>query len=179
MISADNISNVRGSKCVSNRYRIKGSINGFINDVPPAAADSLIALDERLDRRNDPAKPHWVYLLAFSRSDAFYIDTTCDVGRINQTIQLFLAQQVRIVDFERVRASRLVWFDTFETEPMALQRCAEIKATPHRWQRQLVSQFNPDWIDLDNYMIGFPFLSCIGERAAIPFKEVMNGPGYR
>jgi putative endonuclease len=158
---------------------MSSSINRLHAKVSPGAAYALRQLDLRIDEQIMAGRSHWVYLLAFARRETFYIDLTDEPKSIYGKCTESIEAQAKVVGVERVKPLRLVWFQTFDDAAAAQARVDELKATPHAWQRQLVDQFNPDWINLDDYMIGFPYLWCVGERGSVLFKDAMNRPEYQ
>lgn len=58
------------------------------------------------------------------------------------------------------------------SEEVAYQRCAEIKAMPHAWQRRMVDRFNPQWLSMANELIAFPCSrDAIGEEGVVMLPE--------
>ena len=123
----------------------------------------------RLAARSQPGSACLVYLLAHARRADYYIDVARDFPEIHRFALDNCDLQLRLFGTKQAARLRLVWCEAFSDEAEARQRCAEVRALPHAWQRRLVDQFNPDWLDLDELMIGFPWLNCVGERGLIPF----------
>lgn len=126
---------------------------------------------DRLASRSQPDSICLVYLLAHARRADYYIDVARDFAEIHRFALDNCDQQLRLFGTKQAARLRLVWCEAFADEAAARQRCAEVRALPHAWQRRVVDQFNPDWLDLDELMIGFPWLCCVGERGLTPFAH--------
>jgi predicted GIY-YIG superfamily endonuclease len=126
---------------------------------------------DRLAARSQPDSAHLVYLLAHARRADYYIDVARDFAEIHRFALDNCDRQLRLFGTKQAARLRLVWCEAFGDEAAARQRCAEVRALPHAWQRRLVDQFNPDWLDLDELMIGYPWLCCVGERGLTPFAH--------
>jgi predicted GIY-YIG superfamily endonuclease len=124
---------------------------------------------DRLSSHGRPDSTHITYLLAHARRATYYISVARDYREVYRFTRENCDQQRRHLGDRQTSRLRLVWCDEFHDEAEARQRCTELRALPHAWQRRLVDQFNPDWLDLDELLIGFPWLSCVGECGPTPF----------
>lgn len=108
-----------------------------------------------------------VYLLAYARSGAFYIDVAHRHGEIHsKRMDLYAIQEQRFAP-EQLTPLLLVAIEPFDEATEAWARCAALRAMPQLWQRQIIDARNPDWLDLDALIIGFPYISGIGERSIV------------
>jgi len=86
-----------------------------------------------------------VYMIASKKRGRIYIGVTSDLP-------------ARILQHQRGTGSkhaakyqirRLVWFDTFEDMPSAIQKEKSLKRYPRQWKINLIEELNPDWLPLD------------------------------
>ncbi len=128
---------------------------------------------ERLRGQPLPDVVAIVYVLAFARRQTFYIDVAEDFADA-------IAVKYRIDRAQRQQSGKrgvtplyCVYVECHASEDAAHQRCAEIKALPHAWQRRIIDRFNPAWLSMANELIAFP---C--SRDAIGEEGVAMLPGF-
>ena len=113
-----------------------------------------------------------MYVLAYARRGVFYID----VARSHKEIFTFCMdnqnEQQRTLGKRQWKPLRLVLSEAFVSDADAQRRCAELRAMPHAWQRRMVDEANPEWLDLDQLIIGFPWVSCVQEDGLAPFSAM-------
>jgi predicted GIY-YIG superfamily endonuclease len=146
-------------------------------DVFAAAEDSPGELAQsqmlaRLAERQHPDSTHIVYVLSHARRAACYIDIARDYPDILGVASDNLNRQLRLFGEPQANRLRLVWLEEFHDEVGARHRLAELRALPHAWQRRLIDQFNPEWLDLEELRMGFPFLRSVREDGATPFTPI-------
>lgn len=135
---------------------------------PPKLANALA----RMKASRCPGATHWVYILAYARRGDFYIN----VARNHKEIYEFCFgnqdEQRRILGERQCKPLRLVLTEAFASAAEARRRCAELRAMPQVWQRRMVDDANPEWLDLDQLIIGFPWVSCVREDGLAPFAPM-------
>ena len=135
---------------------------------PPKLANAVARLKESAC----PGATHWVYMLAYARRGVFYID----MARSHSEIHAFCTgnqnEQRHMLGQRQLKPLRLVLTEAFVLEADAKRRCAELQAMPHAWQRRLVDQANPEWLDLDALVIGFPWVCCVEEDGLAKFSAM-------
>jgi predicted GIY-YIG superfamily endonuclease len=135
---------------------------------PPKLADALA----RMKARPCPGTTHWVYVLAYARRGTFYIDVACSHKDIYAFCFENQEQQRRMLGERQWKPLRLVLTEAFVSAADARLRCAELRAMPHVWQRRMVDEANPEWLDLDQLIIGFPWVCSVGEDGLAPFAPM-------
>jgi predicted GIY-YIG superfamily endonuclease len=135
---------------------------------PPKLADALA----RMKEHPCPGAMYWVYVAAYARSGDFYID----VARSHKDMYAFCfqnqEQQRRRLGERQCKPLRLVLTEAFLSEAEARRRCLELRAMPHAWQRRIVDDANPEWLDLDQLIVGFPWVCRVGEDGLAPFSPM-------
>lgn len=113
-----------------------------------------------------------VYLLAFARRQTFYVDVAKDIGdAIAVKYRIDRAQQ-RQSGKRGVTPLYCVYIECHASADTAEQRCAAIKALPHAWQRRIVADFNPAWLNMANELITFPCSrDAIGEDGVVMLTD--------
>ena len=113
-----------------------------------------------------------VYVLAFARRQTFYVDVAKDFAdAIAVKYRIDLAQH-RHSGKRGVTPLYCVYVECHASEDAAHQRCAEIKALPHAWQRRIIDHFNPAWLSMANELIAFPCSrDAIGEEGLVMLPE--------
>jgi predicted GIY-YIG superfamily endonuclease len=86
--------------------------------------------------------PYYVYALASTRREQYYIDMAADLKVIKAVAFKFNEQRYEQAGFLR-DPCWLVWHGTFEDAARAQARAPEVRALPQRWQRRLVELQNP------------------------------------
>lgn len=139
-------------------------------DSPSELAQSQMLA--RLAERQHPDSTHIVYVLSHARRAACYIDIAREYLDILGVASDNLNRQLHLLGEPQASRLRLVWLEEFRDEAEARRRLAELRALPHAWQRRLIDQFNPEWLDLEELQMGFPFLRSVGEDGATPFTPI-------
>ena len=86
-----------------------------------------------------------VYMLASKKRGRIYIGVTSDLpGRLFQHQS---GQGSKHAATYQIR--RLVWFDTFEDMPTAIQKEKSLKRYKREWKIDLIEEVNPNWLPLD------------------------------
>ena len=95
-----------------------------------------------------------VYMLASKKRGRIYTGVTSDLpGRIFQHQSGAGSKHAA-----KYQIRRLVWFDTFEDMPTAIQKEKSLKRYLRQWKINLIEEVNPDWLPLDPETGGFlPF----------------------
>jgi putative endonuclease len=85
-----------------------------------------------------------VYILASSKGGSLYIGVTSDLpGRLLQHQSGLGSKHV-----QKYKIKRLVWFDTFEDMPKAIQKEKSLKRWLRPWKIELIEKTNPQWLPL-------------------------------
>jgi len=89
-----------------------------------------------------------VYILASPNRRAIYIGVTTDMGR-----RLEEHRQGQSEHTSHYNITKLVYLESHETAPQAIDREKQIK----RWRREkkiaLIESANPEWLDLSNEIL--------------------------
>ncbi len=128
---------------------------------------------ERLRGQPLPDAVAIVYVLAFARRQTFYIDVAKDFGDAIAVKYRIDRAQRRHSGKRGVTPLYCVYVECHASEDTAHERCAELKALPHAWQRRIIDRFNPAWLSMANELIAFP---C--SRDAIGEEGVVLLPGF-
>jgi putative endonuclease len=85
-----------------------------------------------------------VYIIASSKNGSIYIGVTSDLpGRLQQH-QIDAGSK----HASKYQIRRLVWFETYEDMPSAIQREKSLKRWYRAWKIQLIKKTNPEWLPL-------------------------------
>jgi len=91
------------------------------------------------------ARRRIVYILASPNGRALYIGVTTDLGR-----RLEEHRRGVSIHTAQYNITRLVYVESFETAPEAIEREKQLK----RWRREkkiaLIDSANPEWLDLSS-----------------------------
>ena len=91
------------------------------------------------------ARQSVVYILASPNKRALYIGVTTDLGR-----RLEEHRQGLSIHTARYNITKLVYIESYDTAPDAIEREKQIK----RWRREkkiaLMDAANPEWLDLSS-----------------------------
>jgi putative endonuclease len=91
------------------------------------------------------ARQSVVYILASPNGRALYIGVTTDMGRRLEEHRRGLSEHT-----SRYNITKLVYFESHETAPHAIEREKQLK----KWRREkkilLIESANPEWLDLSN-----------------------------
>jgi putative endonuclease len=86
-----------------------------------------------------------VYILASPNGRALYVGVTTDLGRRLEEHRRGLS-----IHTSNYNITRLVYIESFETAPDAIEREKQVK----RWRREkkiaLIDAANPEWLDLSS-----------------------------
>ena len=86
-----------------------------------------------------------VYMLASKKRGRIYIGVTSDLpGRLFQHQSGKGSKHAT-----KYQIRRLVWFDTFEDMPTAIQKEKSLKRYARQWKINLIEELNPEWLPLD------------------------------
>lgn len=97
-----------------------------------------------------------VYVLAYARQRKLFVDVAQDVVEANDIRCRIERAQLRESGKRGLTPLYWVYAECHASEEAAYQRCAEIRAMPHAWQRRIVDRFNPQWLSLANELVVFP-----------------------
>ena len=86
----------------------------------------------------------YVYILASQRNGTLYIGHTDSISR--RTWQHQEGDSESFV--HRYGVTTLVYYEVFETRPVAFQRERAMKKWRRAWKLELIERFNPGWRDL-------------------------------
>jgi len=88
--------------------------------------------------------PGYVYILTNRRHGALYIGVTNDILRRVHEHRTGVADGFS----KSHELHRLVFFETHETVPLAIEREKQLKRWKRDWKIGLIEELNPDWNDL-------------------------------
>jgi len=88
--------------------------------------------------------PGYVYILTNRRHGALYIGVTNDIVRRVHEHRTGVADGFS----KSHELHRLVFFETHETVPLAIEREKQLKRWKRDWKIGLIEELNPDWNDL-------------------------------
>lgn len=113
-----------------------------------------------------------VYVLAYARQRRFFVDVAEDVVEANDIRHRIERAQLRQSGKRGLTPLYWVYAECHPSEASAQQRCAEIKAMPHAWQRRIIDRFNPQWLSMANELIAFPCSrDAVGEEGIVELSE--------
>ena len=93
---------------------------------------------------------YYVYILASGPSGTLYTGMTNNLSR-----RIWEHREGLVEGFtKRYGVKRLVYFEMFATAADAIRRENRIKKYPRAWKLNLISQQNPDWLDLAETLNG-------------------------
>jgi len=85
-----------------------------------------------------------VYMLASKKRGRIYIGVTSDLpGRLFQHQSGSGSKHAK-----QYQIRRLVWFDTFEGMPTAIQKEKSLKRYAREWKINLIEESNPEWLPI-------------------------------
>jgi len=86
----------------------------------------------------------YVYIVASGPRGTLYTGVTSDMAR-----RAHEHRQGQVRGFtNRYGCKMLVWFETHDTMPAAIQREKSIKRYYRQWKINLIEETNPHWVDL-------------------------------
>ena len=86
-----------------------------------------------------------VYILASSKNGSLYIGVTSDLpSRMQDHLEGRGSKHTA-----KYQIRRLVWFETFEDMPTAIQKEKSLKRYKRHWKVNLIEENNPYWLPLD------------------------------
>ncbi len=95
-------------------------------------------------------RTYYVYFLASRPGGALYVGITNDlVRRVYEHKRGFVKGHTKQYGIDR-----LVYFESYDDVPLALQREKNIKHWPRVWKTRLIAQDNPAWRDLYDEVAG-------------------------
>lgn len=137
--------------------------------LPPGHEDWTL---EQLRGRPLPDVEAIVYVLAYARQRKLFVDVAQDVVEANDIRHRIERAQLRQSGKRGLTPLYWVYAECHASEDAAYQRCAEIRAMPHAWQRRIVDRFNPKWLSMANELIAFPCSrDGIGEKGVVMLPE--------
>jgi predicted GIY-YIG superfamily endonuclease len=140
--------------------------------LPPGREDWTLA---QLRGQPLPEAAAIVYVLAYARQRKLFVDVAQDVVEADLIRHRIERAQLRGSGKRGLRPLYWVYAECHASEDAAHQRCAEIKAMPHAWQRRIIDRFNPTWLSLANELIAFPCSrDGIGEDGVVMLPDVVN-----
>lgn len=93
---------------------------------------------------------YYIYILASGISGTLYVGMTNNLSR-----RIWEHREGLVEGFtKRYGVKRLVYFETFPTAADAIRRENRIKKYPRAWKLNLISQQNPNWLDLAETLNG-------------------------
>jgi len=92
----------------------------------------------------------FVYIVCNRRHGTLYIGVTNNLVRRIYEHKLGTGSTFTA----RHGANRLIYFETFETMPLAIAREKRLKAWKRDWKIRLIETANPHWTDLYNGLSG-------------------------
>ena len=86
----------------------------------------------------------WLYILASKPGGTLYVGVTNDLIR-----RVFEHREGSVAGFtKRYDVKSLVYYEQYDSVPVAIQREKNIKHWSREWKIDLIVSFNPDWRDL-------------------------------
>lgn len=138
--------------------------------LPPGHEDWTL---EQLRGQPLPDAEAIVYVLAYARQRKLFVDVAQDVVEANDIRHRIERAQLRQSGERGLTPLYWVYAECHASEDAAYQRCAEIRAMPHAWQRRVVDRFNPKWLSMANELIAFPCSrDGIGEDGVVMLSDV-------
>ncbi|HKY18770.1 MAG TPA: GIY-YIG nuclease family protein [Rhizomicrobium sp.] len=93
---------------------------------------------------------YYIYILASGTSGTLYVGMTNNLSR-----RVWEHREGLVEGFtKRYGVKRLVYFEMFATAVDAIHRENRIKKYPRAWKLNLISQQNPNWLDLAETLNG-------------------------
>ena len=89
-----------------------------------------------------------IYILASPNHRALYVGITTDMGRRLDEYRQGLSEHT-----SRYNITKLVYLESHETAPQAIEREKQIKKWNREWKKELVEKTNPYWNDLYDSII--------------------------
>lgn len=140
--------------------------------LPPGHEDWTL---EHLRGQPLPDAEAIVYVLAYARQRRLFVDVAQDVVEANDIRHRIERAQLRQSGKRGLTPLYWVYAECHASEDAAYQRCAEIRAMPHAWQRRMIDYFNPAWLSMANELIAFPCsLDGIGEEGVVMLPDVAH-----
>lgn len=89
-------------------------------------------------------KGGWVYLMTNKRDGTLYLGVTSNLAR-----RIWEHREGVIDGFTKTYdLKRLVWYERYDDIRLAIQRERTMKHWPRNWKLALITEMNPDWVDL-------------------------------
>ena len=100
--------------------------------------------------RMRPERIYYIYIFASGTSGTLYVGMTNNLSR-----RVWEHREGLVEGFtKRYGVKRLVYFEMFATAADAIHRENRIKKYPRAWKLNLISQQNPNWLDLAETLNG-------------------------
>lgn len=103
---------------------------------------------KHIHRKTD--NQYYVYILTTQNNTALYTGVTNDLIRRTHEHKNNLAKGFT----QRYHVHKLVYFDVAEDAMSAIEREKQIKSWVRQKKIELINEFNPDWHDLYNEILG-------------------------
>ncbi len=98
------------------------------------------------------SKQYYVYILANKENGTLYVGVTSDLVR-----RIYQHKQKTVESFaQKYDVDKLVYYEITDSIESAIRREKRFKKYPRRWKLNLINQFNPEWEDLYEQIIGLP-----------------------
>lgn len=126
--------------------------------------------------RRSAADTPVVCLLANARCGPYWVDVVPSLRAMDRLARAYT--QRNIMPGKEVTARDvvlIVWYDdTCANESEAEIRAEELRRWPPLWQRGLIEQTNPQWLDMAADAAGFParWVTTLPEYPGMPFRPV-------
>ena len=89
-------------------------------------------------------KPMYVYIMSNKNNNVLYIGVTNDLIR-----RIYEHKNKILKGFtSKYNVEKLVYYECFEDELLAIQREKNLKNWHKEWKENLIRQMNPEWKDL-------------------------------
>lgn len=89
-------------------------------------------------------KPMYVYIMSNKNNNVLYIGVTNDLIR-----RIYEHKNKMLKGFtSKYNVEKLVYYECFEDELLAIQREKNLKNWHKEWKENLIRQMNPEWKDL-------------------------------
>ena len=89
---------------------------------------------------------HYIYILASKKNGTLYIGVTTDLQK-----RIWQHKNKEIEGFtKKYGVDKLVYFETYEDYWDAANREKRLKKWNRAWKDELITGFNPEWLDLFN-----------------------------
>ena len=95
-------------------------------------------------------KSYFVYILASHRNGSLYIGVTSNLIK-----RVYEHKNNLVKGFtEKYKIHRLVYYEETSEVESAIKREKQLKAWKRQWKLELIENFNPNWQDLYDTIVG-------------------------